>query len=164
MTLPSWVAPRACLSFIELGKAVVIVWLDWLVFCEYGFSVSALWCPLAIPTVLLGFLSPWTWGISSRLLQQGAATAPYLGRGVSPHHHPSWPWTWCSSSWPSCTCTATTPWTWGCSFKIWLSTSSNVKKQAIKKEKKKKEISHLPLQVYSIPPPHIFCSSVLELL
>ena len=25
-------------------------------FCEYGFSVFALWCPLATPTVLLGFL------------------------------------------------------------------------------------------------------------
>ena len=33
---------RAWLSFIELDKAVVLVWLDWLVFCEYGFSVSAL--------------------------------------------------------------------------------------------------------------------------
>ena len=28
----------AWLSFIELDKAVVLVWLDWLVFCEYGFS------------------------------------------------------------------------------------------------------------------------------
>ena len=41
-TMTSWVAPRAWLSFIELDKAVVLVWLDWLVFCEYGFSVSAL--------------------------------------------------------------------------------------------------------------------------
>ena len=41
MTRPSWVAPQAWLSFIELDKAVVLVWLDWLVFCEYGFSVSA---------------------------------------------------------------------------------------------------------------------------
>ena len=41
MTRQSWVAPRAWLSFIELDKAVVLVWLDWLVFCEYGFSVSA---------------------------------------------------------------------------------------------------------------------------
>ena len=40
--------------------------------------------PLATPTVLLGFLLPWMWGISSRLLQQSTATAPYLGRGVSP--------------------------------------------------------------------------------
>ena len=50
---------RAWLSFIELDKAVIIVWFDWLVFCEYGFSVSALWCPLAMPTILLGFLLPW---------------------------------------------------------------------------------------------------------
>ena len=62
MTCPSWVAPWAWLGFIELDKAVVLVWLDWLVFCEYGFSVSALWCPLATPTILLGFLLPWTWG------------------------------------------------------------------------------------------------------
>ena len=65
MTHPSWVAPRACLSFIELDKAVVLVWLDWLVLCDYGFSVSALWCPLAMPAVLLGFLLPWRRGISS---------------------------------------------------------------------------------------------------
>ena len=62
MTRPSWVAPQAWLSFIELDKAVVLVWLD---FCEYGFTVSALWCPLATPTILLGFL--------------------YLGCGVSLH-------------------------------------------------------------------------------
>ena len=35
------------------------------------------------------FLLPWTWGISSGLLQQSAAAAPYLGQGVSPHGHPS---------------------------------------------------------------------------
>ena len=52
----SWVAPQAWLTFIELDKAVVLVWLDWLVFCEYDFSVSALWCPLATPTILFGFL------------------------------------------------------------------------------------------------------------
>ena len=70
MTRPSWVAPWAWLSFIELDKAVVLVWLDWLVFCDYDFSVSALWCSLTIPTILLGFLLPWGWGISSWLLQQ----------------------------------------------------------------------------------------------
>ena len=91
MTRPSWVAPGTWLSFIELDKAVVLVWWDWLVFCEYDFSVSVLWCPLATPTVLLGFLLPWAWGISSRLLQQCAVAAPYLGRGVSPHRRPSWP-------------------------------------------------------------------------
>ena len=83
MIRPSWVALRAWLSFIELDKAVVLVWLDWLVFCEYGFSVSALWCPLATPIILLGFLLPWAWGISARVLQQSAAAAPYLGQGVS---------------------------------------------------------------------------------
>ena len=46
-------------SFIELDKAVVLVWLDWLVFCDYGFSVSALWCPLGTPAALVGFLLPW---------------------------------------------------------------------------------------------------------
>ena len=44
MTRPSWVALHGMAhNFIELDKAVVLVWLDWLVFCEYGFSVSALW-------------------------------------------------------------------------------------------------------------------------
>ena len=83
MTSLSWVVPRAWLSFTELDKAVVLVWLDWLVFCEYGFGVSSLWCPLTTPTVLLGFLLPWAWGISSWLLQQSTASAPYLGQGVS---------------------------------------------------------------------------------
>ena len=90
MSCPSWVALRAWLGFIELDKAVVLVWLGWLVFSEYGFSVSALWCPLATLTILLGFLLPWAWGISSQLPQQSTATAPYLGWWVSPHCHPSW--------------------------------------------------------------------------
>ena len=29
-------------------------------------AAAALWCPLSVPTVLLGFLLSWTWGISSR--------------------------------------------------------------------------------------------------
>ena len=76
---------RAWLSFTELDKALVLVWLEWLDFCDYGFSVSALWCPLATSTVLVGFHLPWTWGISSQLLQQSAATAPYLGWRVFLH-------------------------------------------------------------------------------
>ena len=111
MSRPTWVAPRAWLSFIELDKAVVLVWLDWLDFCEYGFSVSALWCALVTPTILLGFLLPWTWGISSWLLQQSTANAPYLGLGVSPHRCPYWPSTWDSSSRPSCA-RAATVWGW----------------------------------------------------
>ena len=57
----------AWLSYIELDKAVVLG-SDWLVSCDCGFSLSALWCPLATPTVLLRFLLPWTWAISSQLL------------------------------------------------------------------------------------------------
>ena len=41
------------------------MWLDWLVFCDCGFCLSALWCPLSGPTILLGFLWCWTWGIYS---------------------------------------------------------------------------------------------------
>ena len=97
MTHPSWVAPWTWLSFIELDKAVILVWLDWQVFCEYGFSVSALWCPLAIPTLLLGFLLPWAWGTlhgcSSKAqpllltLDEGyllTAALPDLQRGIAP--------------------------------------------------------------------------------
>ena len=41
------------------------------------------------PTVLLGFLLPWVWSISSKLLQQSTAAAPDLGHGVVPlGHHP----------------------------------------------------------------------------
>ena len=107
--LPVLGSPQAWLGFIDLDKALVLVWLDWLVFCEYGFSVPALWCPLATPTILLGFLLPWVWGISSWLLQQSTPAAPYLGRWVSPYRHRSWPSTWDSSSRPSCACAATTP-------------------------------------------------------
>ena len=84
----------ARLSFTELDKTVVL-WSDWLVFCDYGFSVSALWWPLATPTVLLGFLLPWVslHGCSSRVqlllltLYEGyllTAALPDLERGVAP--------------------------------------------------------------------------------
>ena len=84
VTRLSWVAPRAWLSFIELDKAVVLVWLDWLVFCGYGFSVSALWRPLATATVLLGFLLPWTWGylFMAALAKRSLCSLPWT-RGIS---------------------------------------------------------------------------------
>jgi len=82
------------------------MWLDWLVFCDYGLCVCPL-MPLTTPTILVGFLLPWTWGISSQLLQQSAATSPYLEQGVFPHSHPSWPWMWNSSSRLSCARAAT---------------------------------------------------------
>ena len=119
-TSPSWPSQlgrphRAWLHFIELDKDVVLVWLDWLDTCDSVFSVSALWCRLATPTILREFLLPWTWGISSQLLQQSASTAPYLVLGVSPQCHHSWSWTWTSSSSPSFAHAASTPWTCGIS-------------------------------------------------
>ena len=69
-----------------IDKAVVHVsrLTSFLVFCDYGLCVCSL-MPFATPTILLGFLLPWTWGISSGLLQQSAATAAYLGGRVSIH-------------------------------------------------------------------------------
>ena len=69
-------------SFTELDK-LWSGWSNWPAVCNCGFSLSALWCPLSVPTILLRFLLPWTWGISS-WLQQSAAPAPYLGCGVAP--------------------------------------------------------------------------------
>ena len=73
----------AWLSFVELDK-LWSVWSDWPVVCDCGLSLSFLWCPLSAPIVLLGFLLPWRWDISSWLFQQTAATAPYLECGVAP--------------------------------------------------------------------------------
>ena len=84
-----------CITRINIMMSV-----SWLVFREYAFSMSALWCPLETCIILLGFLLPWAWGISSRLLQQSTAAAPYLGREVSPHCRPSWPSAWDGSSRP----------------------------------------------------------------
>ena len=62
----------AWLNFIELDKAVVCV-IILASFCNYYFSVSALWRPPETPTISLGFLLSWTLGIS------------YLGRWISLH-------------------------------------------------------------------------------
>ena len=98
------------------------MWSDWLVFYDYDFSVSALWCSLATPTVLLGFLLPWMWGIlhvcSSKaqllLLTLDKVAPPDLECGVAPLGPPApaqplllghgfgsfihWPQAWGSSS------------------------------------------------------------------
>ena len=82
------------------------MWSDWLVVCDCGFSLSALWSPLSVLTVLLGFHLPWMWGLSSQLLQQSAAAAPdlwcrvaSLGRICAPScrrtgwsNRQIWPW------------------------------------------------------------------------
>ena len=44
----------AWLSFIEVDEAGVHV-IRWPVICDCGFSVSALWCPLSLCTISLGF-------------------------------------------------------------------------------------------------------------
>ena len=54
------------------------MWLDWLVVCDCGFSLSVLWCPLSAPTILMGFLWPWTWGISSQSLALGSTKPQFL--------------------------------------------------------------------------------------
>ena len=90
----------AWLSFIELDKAVVCVirlasflWIWFQCVCPLMPSRNTYhltWVSLTLDVECV-FLS-------SCLLQQSAATAPYLGRSVSPHSCPSWPWRWSSSS------------------------------------------------------------------
>ena len=75
------------LSYTKLWS----MWSEWLVVCDCSFSLSALWSPLSVSTLLLGFHLPWTWGLSSWLLQQSAAPAPYLGHGVAPLGLRPWP-------------------------------------------------------------------------
>ena len=92
MTCPSWVASWTWLSFIEINKAVVCV-IRLASFLWVWFQCVCPLMPLATPTILLGFLLPWMWGISSWLLQQSTAAAPYLGHVVAPHGLHYWPWT-----------------------------------------------------------------------
>ena len=55
-----------------------------------------------MPTILPGFLFPWTPGLSSRLLHQSSASAPYLGSRVAPLGGRPWPPVRGSSSPPCC--------------------------------------------------------------
>ena len=88
-TLPTLTPPPNLLSCPTLAGCKLLLEVIRLTsFLWVWFQLSALWCPIATPTVLLGFLLSWMWGISSRILQQSAATDPYLGQGVSPHRRP----------------------------------------------------------------------------
>ena len=107
----------AWLSFSELDK-LCLVWSDWLAVCVCGFSLSALWSPLSALTFLLGFLLPLTWAMSSRLLQQSAATTPDFGCWVAPLGHRPWPRMWGSSSWPLLCCHSRHSWTFNDSLTL----------------------------------------------
>ena len=91
MTHPAWVALQGMAhSFIEWDNAVVHV-IRLVSFCDCGFSLSALWCLLSAPTILVGFPLFLTLGVSSQLLQQSTATVPYLEHEVSLHGCCCWP-------------------------------------------------------------------------
>ena len=45
------------LSFVELDK-LWSMWSDWLLVCDCGFNLSALWCSLSVPAIFLWFLLP----------------------------------------------------------------------------------------------------------
>ena len=51
------------------------VWALWASLAGMGFDSKHNFTP---PTILLGLLCPWTWGISSQLLQYHTTTAPVL--------------------------------------------------------------------------------------
>ena len=73
------------------------MWSDWLVFCDCGSSLSALWCPLLVPTLVS---LPLDVGYHFTEAPWGAVQGSYLGLGVSPHSCCSWPWMWGISSQP----------------------------------------------------------------
>ena len=87
-TSPLWPAHlgwphTAWLSFIELDQAVVCV-IRLTSFLWLWFQCVCPLMLLATPTILLGFLLPWTWGISSRLLPQSIATYYILYLLINP--------------------------------------------------------------------------------
>ena len=80
------------------------MWSDWLFVYDCGFSLSAFWCPLSAPAILVGFLLPWMWGITLWLLQQSAATAAYIQfssvQSLSPVRLFATPWIACTPGLP----------------------------------------------------------------
>ena len=102
------------------------MWSGWLVFCDYGFSVSALWCLWQLLPSYLGFsylgcevslhscsrkLQPLFLTLDKVALpdlEHGVAPfspsapmqPPLFGCGVAPLSCHPWPWTWGSSSRP----------------------------------------------------------------
>ena len=90
MTRPSWVALQAWLGFIELDKAMVLVWLDWLVFWVWFQCV----CPLmpSCNTYHLTWVSL-TLGVGYLFTAAPArhSCCSLPGRRLSPYCRCSWP-------------------------------------------------------------------------
>ena len=99
----------AWLSFIELDNAVVHM-IRWASFLWLWFQCV---CPL------MPFCNTYCLTWVSLTLDMGylftAAPAKCSRCSLPWTSRPSWPWTWSSSSRPSCTRAATAPWMWGCS-------------------------------------------------
>ena len=72
-----------CLSLYGVSGswcALGLFWALWVSLASIGFDSK---CDFARPTVLLWFLCPWMWGISSQLLQHRATSAPALRSSCS---------------------------------------------------------------------------------
>ena len=99
MTHLSWVAPHAWLSFIELDKAVVCVirftrflWLWFQYVCPLMPSLNTYRLTWVSLTLFMGYL------FTAVPAKCSHCSLPWTSC-------PSWPWTWSSSSGPSCTST-----------------------------------------------------------
>ena len=104
----------AWLSFIALDKAVVCVirlasflWVWFQCVCPLMPSCNTYRLTWVSLTLDVGYL------FTDAPAKRSRCSLPWT-RG-SPHHRPSWPWMWSSSSRSSCARAATSPWTWGCS-------------------------------------------------
>ena len=117
MTRLSWAAPWAWLSFIELDKAVVHVirlasflWLWFQCVCSLMLSRNTYCLNWVSLTLDVGYL------FTAAPAKHSRCSLPW--RGLFPHGCPSWPWTWSSFCWPSCTHAAIAPWMRGSSSQL----------------------------------------------
>ena len=113
---PEWPL-MAWLSFIELDKAVFCVirlasflWLWFQCVCPLMSSCNTDHLTWVSLTLDIGYLFTAAPG------KHSCCSLPWMR--VSPHGHPSWPWMWSISFWPSCAHAAATPWTYGFSSQL----------------------------------------------
>ena len=107
----------AWLSFIELDKAVVHVirlasflWLWFQCVCPLMHSCNTYCLTWVSLTLDVGYL------FTAAPAKHSRCSLPW--RGLFPHGCPSWPWTWSSFCWPSCTHAAIAPWMRGSSSQL----------------------------------------------